>query len=356
MTRPRRSAAPVRMRGGLREGSDLSRCSPQRCSPSQEPLCGPAAQKLGAVQFVLINQIALTLAAPFLLVGGAGAAGLSGRFFKSPAGADIWRAWWASGLRARALQSRPQPRASGRGLGDTQPVAVLGRDGRARAFGRAHSGGACDIRARPGVGVRGQPWRSPTASHGCDGVAALLKGSWYFAIPVPIFTALSGSLIEVWFKKCARFRRDRRVASVLGRLDDPGLCALSLAVGRGLQHRLAAGGDDDDRRDPRLGDRAAVLSARLARHRRRQWLRDHVLPARAGAGGRLFLGAVDVDAGAEVSPNPIISSASASPPRRCSISRGAPVRADGRLALAPAAQPFLPGGVSACELLPCERL
>jgi hypothetical protein len=168
---------------------------------TQEPLSGPAAQKLGAVQFVLVNQIALTLATPFLLWDRDSRRDLRA-IFTSPPGWKHLAALMAVGLMGLALYNLSLSRA--------HPVVI------SAVLNLSPFWAAMVARTLSGVAIPGGPAtfaaclllsfvgaitvaysQAPSASLW----EMLSKGSWYFALPVPVFTALSGSLVQVWFKE-----------------------------------------------------------------------------------------------------------------------------------------------------------
>ena len=240
MTQTTASAAPRPDRSAYVKGATFALITAALLA-SQEPLCGPAAQKLGTVQFVLINQIALTLAAPFLLTEAQARRDFAA-LFKSARELKHLAGMLAVGLAGLALYNL--------GLSRAHPVVV------SAILNLSPFWAAMVARVLSGVRIPAGPVTFALAlalafagaiavaysQSRVDGVAALLKGSWYFAIPVPIFTALSGSLIEVWFPK----KRDS-AALAASLLFSSGLmipaCALYLWLsgeGFNIDWRLAA--------------------------------------------------------------------------------------------------------------------
>ena len=116
----------------------------------------------------------------------------------------------------------------------------------------------------------------PTIGELADNV---LHGTWVYAIPIPVFSALGGTLIGKWF---AKYDESAAIAAnflVSTRRPDTGdRCYPVPALGAAI--RSIAGDRSDDRRhDRRRIGRSRFLSGRLDRHRQRQWLRHDVFSA-----------------------------------------------------------------------------
>ena len=168
----------------------------------QEPLSAPAAHKLSGAQFVLVNQIALLIAAPLFL-------------WESKARRDF-RAIFASSRSRLHLVGLTAIGLAGLtiynlGLRDAHPVvitAILNLSPFWAALAARYVAGVpipvtaavfagSLLVAFAGAVVVAYSQTPPDAS---GLVGMLTKGSWYFAIPVPLFTALSGTLVGLWFK------------------------------------------------------------------------------------------------------------------------------------------------------------
>ena len=181
---------------------------------TQEPLSAPAAKALTGAQFVLVTQIALLAAAPLFLWS----ADNRRDFFAilaSPAGRWHLLALTAVGLAGLTLYNF--------GLRNAHPVVVSAilnlSPFWAALAARAVAGvpvpvgagvfAACLLVAFAGAMTVAYSQLPPDAAFAKAGFAGMLsQGSWYFAIPVPIFTALSGTLVGLWF-------RDRRDSSAI---------------------------------------------------------------------------------------------------------------------------------------------
>ena len=183
---------------------------------AQPPLSSPAARAFSVVQFVFLTQVALLASVPLLLiaqkarrdfvaalVAPSNAAKLAAIFAVSTAGLLLYNVslsranpvvvvailnlapFWAA-LVARLATNTPIP---------VSPAVFF----------------ACLAVAF--VGATAVAW-SQSGDH--DGLAAeLLRGTWAFAIPIPIFTTLSVTLTGKWFSA----------------LNTPGVVAANLLVG-----------------------------------------------------------------------------------------------------------------------------
>ncbi len=167
---------------------------------AQDPLSGPAAKALSVAQFVLLTQAALLLATPLLLLRPE-----PRRDFVAilSSAKSRWRlaALTALGLIGLGLYNV--------GLSGAHPVVITAilnlspfwaaMAARVVLGKRTPVGVFVFVAALAGAfaGSLLVAWSQSDAS---SGVAGLLKGTWYFAIPVPLFTALSATLVGFWFK------------------------------------------------------------------------------------------------------------------------------------------------------------
>lgn len=167
---------------------------------TQDPLSGPAAKALSGVQFVFLTQAALLLAAPLLILKREARSDFV-RILRS--GRDRWRlaALAALGLMGLGLYNV--------GLSNAHPVvitAILNLSPFwaalvARAvLGKHVSVGLFTFVAALAGAFAGSLIVALSQSDAGSGLAGLLKGTWYFAIPVPLFTTLSATLVGYWFK------------------------------------------------------------------------------------------------------------------------------------------------------------
>jgi drug/metabolite transporter (DMT)-like permease len=184
---------------------------------AQDPLTGPAAQKLGAVQFVLVTEIALTFASAFLLFKPEARRDFS-KLILSRGGVLRLFGLTVLGLCGLALYNL--------GLRHAHPVVI------SAILNLSPFWAALVARYFAGVtipaGVAAFATALATAFAGAmlvaysqmrpedisgKGLAQIFgQDSWYFAIPVPLFTALSGTLIGVWFKD---YREPASIAAAL---------------------------------------------------------------------------------------------------------------------------------------------
>ena len=104
-----------------------------------------------------------------------------------------------------------------------------------------------------------------------------VHGSWVYAIPVPLCSALGGTLVGKWFAKyneSAAIAANFLFANIILNSILPGHSLLE----KRAQFRSTAGDDSDDRRHhPGLVCRTRFLSNLVDGHRRRQRLRRDVL-------------------------------------------------------------------------------
>jgi drug/metabolite transporter (DMT)-like permease len=183
---------------------------------AQEPLSGLAAQKLSAVQFILVTQLALAAAAPFLLLKQEARRDFA-RLVLSRSGALRLLGLTAIGLTGLALYDL--------GLHQAHPVvvsAILNLSpfwaalvARIVAGVKIPAGAAAFatalVFAFVGAMLVAYSQMSDKDLSGSF-TQVLSRGSWYFAIPVPMFTALSGTLIALWFRD---YRESASIAAAL---------------------------------------------------------------------------------------------------------------------------------------------
>lgn len=194
------------------------------CLSAQEALSAPAARKLSGAQFVLVTEFALLAAAPMFLV-----APDSRRDFWAilSSAKGRWRlaALTAIGLAGLTLYNL--------GLRNAHPVVVTAILNLSPFWAALAARFAAGVRIPVGVsvfafcllaafaGTLAVAWsQTPPDAAGWSGM--LTKGSWYFAIPVPLFTALSGTLVGLWFKTC------RDEAAIAAALVAPALALIPL--------------------------------------------------------------------------------------------------------------------------------
>ena len=175
---------------------------------TQEPFSFPAARHLNTLQFVCLTQIALLVSIP-LLTAAPGQSPRLGRLVPKT------RQLRLSGghLRHRAMrplvvQLRPQPRSPDHHFRDPEPLAVLGGAGRARHLASADPDFAGDLFRLLRRRASSARWRSPGASsatptsrRSSELADDFLHGSWVYAIPIPLCSALGGTLVGKWFGK-----------------------------------------------------------------------------------------------------------------------------------------------------------
>ncbi len=173
---------------------------------AQDPLSSFGAKSLTFVQFVLVTQVTLLVAAPFLLLGRDSRRDFW-KIYASPVSRRRLGALVLVGLAGLALYNM--------GLSNAHPVivsAILNLSPFWAALVARKVAGVpivvsttifvgCLLLSFAGAMTVAYSQIAGDGPQGLAGVKAMLsKGSWYFAIPVPIFTALSGTLIGLWFK------------------------------------------------------------------------------------------------------------------------------------------------------------
>lgn len=172
------------------------------CLSAQDALSAPAAKSLSSLQFVLVNQVALLAAAPMFL-------------FEPQARRDF-RAILGSGGGWRHLGWLTAVGVSGLvlfnlGLRHAHPVVISAILNLAPFWAALTARLIAGVPVPVGAGVFAvclaatfagamvvAVSQAPPEASGLRGM--LTSGSWYFAIPVPLLTALSGTLMGVWFK------------------------------------------------------------------------------------------------------------------------------------------------------------
>ena len=167
---------------------------------AQAPLSSPAAQKFSVIQFVFLTQVALLASVPLLLISAEGRRDLLGAlgslsnygklaaiFVVSTAGLVLYNV----------------------SLSHAHPVVVVAILNLAPFWGAlvAFLLTRTPIPVSPFVfsvclamaflGATAVAWSQ--TKDGAGLVAELRKGTWLFALPIPIFTVLSASLIAKWF-------------------------------------------------------------------------------------------------------------------------------------------------------------
>jgi drug/metabolite transporter (DMT)-like permease len=169
---------------------------------AQEPLSSPAAHKLTGAQYVFVNQIALLAAAPVFLVE----AKVRSDFLailSSPRARLHLVALTAVGLAGLTVYNL--------GLRDAHPVVISAILNLSPFWAALAARVVAGVAIPVSVGVFAGSLlaafagamtvaysQTPTDASGLAGM--FTKGSWCFAIPVPLFTALSGTLVGLWFK------------------------------------------------------------------------------------------------------------------------------------------------------------
>jgi len=181
---------------------------------AQEPLSAPAAHKLTGAQYVFVNQIALLAASPVFLVEAQ-----ARRDFRAILASSRGR-WHLVALTMVGLAGLT---VYNLGLRDAHPVVVSAilnlSPFWAALAARVLAGVPIPVTAAVFAGSLLVAFagamtvaysQTPPDAAGLAGM--LTKGSWYFAIPVPLFTALSGTLVGLWFKD---YRDSAAIASAL---------------------------------------------------------------------------------------------------------------------------------------------
>ena len=243
---------------------------------TQEPFSFLAAKRLNALQFVCLTQIALLISIPlltsrpasrrdfFALITDASNLGkLAVIFAIGMSGLLLYNAglsnahpviisailnltpFWAAGV-ALFISKVPIP---------VSPAVFFG------CFAGAFVGAMAVPWSQIGEGAR------PTLSELADNLA---HGSWVYAIPVPLCTALGATLIGRWFAKYEEFGRDRRELSLRQRDPDPHHpFHFAPALGAGVRRPDHGDHSHDHRHDHRRIGGTRLLSDRDDDHRRR---------------------------------------------------------------------------------------
>jgi hypothetical protein len=166
----------------------------------QAPLSSPAAKQLSPVQFIFMTQIALLASVPLLLISAEGRRGLVGAL-GSIANYGKLAAIFAVSTAGLILYNVS--------LSHAHPVVVVGILNLAPFWGAlvALLLSRTPIPVSPFVffacaavaflGATAVAWSQTKDGSGL--VDELLKGSWLFALPIPIFTVVSASLMSKWF-------------------------------------------------------------------------------------------------------------------------------------------------------------
>ena len=167
---------------------------------AQAPLSSPAAKQLSPVQFIFLTQIALLASVPLLLISAEGRSGLVGAL-GAMANYGKLAAIFAVSVAGLILYNVS--------LSHAHPVVVVAILNLAPFWGAlvALILSRTPIPVSPFVffacaavaflGATAVAWSQ--AKNGSGLVAELLKGTWLFALPIPIFTVLSASLTSKWF-------------------------------------------------------------------------------------------------------------------------------------------------------------
>jgi hypothetical protein len=167
---------------------------------AQAPLSSPAAKQLSVFQFIFLTQIALLVSVPLLLISADGRRGLVGAL-GSMANYGKLAAIFAVSAAGLVLYNVS--------LSHAHPVVVVAILNLAPFWGAlvALLLSRTPIPVSPFVfflcaavaflGAIAVAWSQTKDGSGL--VDELLKGSWLFALPIPIFTVLSASLMSKWF-------------------------------------------------------------------------------------------------------------------------------------------------------------
>jgi drug/metabolite transporter (DMT)-like permease len=172
------------------------------CLSAQDTLSAPGAKSLTGAQFVFVNQIALLVAAPLFLI--------------EPQARRDFRAILGSSSGRRSLVWLTLVGLAGLvlfnlGLRHAHPVVVSAILNLAPFWAALSARVVAGVPVPVSAGVFAVSLAATFAGAmtvaysqtppGDSGLGAMFsKGSWYFAIPVPLLTALSGTLLGVWFK------------------------------------------------------------------------------------------------------------------------------------------------------------
>jgi drug/metabolite transporter (DMT)-like permease len=188
-----------RLAGGAVAGAALALVTAALYA-TQEPLSGPAAKALSAAQFILLTQAALLLATPLLILRRDPRRDFV-TILSSAKGRWRLAALTSLGLIGLGLYNV--------GLSGAHPVVITAILNLSPFWAALAARAVLGKRTPVGVFVfvaalagafAGSLLVALSQSDASSGVAGLLKGTWYFAIPVPLFTALSATLVGVWFK------------------------------------------------------------------------------------------------------------------------------------------------------------
>ena len=167
---------------------------------AQAPLSSPAAQQLSVFQFIFLTQIALLVSVPLLLISADGRRGLVGALGSR---GNYWKLAAIFAVSAAGLVLYNVS------LSHAHPVVVVAILNLGPFWGAlvALILSRTPIPVSPVIfflcgavaflGATAVAWSQ--SKGGCGLVAELLKGSWLFALPIPIFTVLSASLMSKWF-------------------------------------------------------------------------------------------------------------------------------------------------------------
>ena len=173
----------------------------------QEPLCFPAAHRFSLMQFVCLNQIALLASVPLLILKGDSRRDFAA-LLRDPSQYGKFAALFAIGIIGLLLYNF--------GLSNSHPVTVAAilnlSPFWAALVAKVISRVPIPISpfiffgclAAAFMGAMMVAWSqiAPDDAPTISGVVKdLLGGSWVYAVPVPICSALSGTLVGKWFGK-----------------------------------------------------------------------------------------------------------------------------------------------------------
>lgn len=182
----------------------------------QEPLSFPAAHRLTTIQFVCLTQVALFLSVPLVTFRASSRADLIA-LLSTPSSYAKLAVIFAVGLTGLLLYSV--------GLGDAHPIIVSAILNLlpfwAALVALAISGVPIPVSppvffgcfAAAFLGALTVAWSQIAAADQRSWsalVTSLVSGSWLYALPVPVCTALGGTLISKWF---ARYDEGAAVAA-----------------------------------------------------------------------------------------------------------------------------------------------
>ncbi|MDE3177374.1 MAG: hypothetical protein KGM15_14825 [Pseudomonadota bacterium] len=169
---------------------------------TQEPLSFLAARRLDSEQFVLITQVSLLISIPLLLLKPQARRDFAA-IFATPSMYGKLAVIFALGLTGLLLYRV--------GLNGAHPIII------AAIFNLSPFWAALVARVVMGVripvaaptffgclaaaffGAMAVAWSQLASAPGGDLLDSFFKGSWVFAIPIPILSALNGTLIGKWF-------------------------------------------------------------------------------------------------------------------------------------------------------------